>query len=70
MARTIDYNAFNKVEKIVEGDSTLEFLYGPDNSLLKQLSSDSSQKEETAYIGGLYEKQTGPKFRGHDTKLM
>jgi RHS repeat-associated protein len=56
---TVAYTSFNKPHTITEGQSTLQFLYGPNYSRYQQtVIKNGATDSVKTYIGGVYEQET------------
>jgi RHS repeat-associated protein len=57
VSQDIDYNGFNKVERIEENGNVLLFTYGPDQLRRKTVLSEGSNTLLTKYFFGAYEEE-------------
>src|SRR5690606_15009088 len=50
--KTISYTAFNKPDRIQGASATVDFVYGPDRAILKQVTTTSEKTTSKISLGG------------------
>src|SRR5690606_3921441 len=51
--RTLEYTAFNKVSRAINGSDVVEYLYGPNNEKILKSEQSSGKTDLIWYIGGV-----------------